>query len=149
MTTANVQPIYIGTPINWELKLASQVTPRLLNTESPTLLGTFGDNGGLIWNIRCLPLGVNVATVLRLYGLKSGVTGFSNASLLFETTLAAVASVDNVSAVDEVEVVMPRIYTKESSTAKGFTAVGGYSIYAGLGTAVASGWQILVNGGNY
>ena len=149
MTTANTQPIYVGSAINWELKLTNQVTPRKITTESPVLLGTFGSNGGLIWNIRCLPLGINAATVLRLYGVKSGSSSFSEASLLFETSLPAIESVSDSLAVSETEVVMPRIYTKESSQAKGFTGEGGYSIYAGLGTAVANGWQILVNGGNY
>lgn len=155
----NTTPIYVKDVINWRARLTTQVVGRKPTVESPVLLGAFGDFGGLLWSIRAVPLGANVATTLLIHGAPAGSTSPASLSLLFEAQLPtiydpAVAYVpvgtnSYTNTPTPIEISLPRIYSRNTEESRGLVRTTGFSIYASLSTAVAGGWDILVEGGNY
>jgi len=159
----NTQPIYTNTIINWDVRLTTQVTDRVLTTTPPEFIGTFGTFGGIIWNIRAVPLGNNAPTTLRIFGARTADSVISSYSLLFEVALPRIVSDVNASGLDlvgtnvatdvhalsDVEVPLPRIYSRNTEESRGLVREGGYSLYASLGVAVASGWDLHLEGGEY
>lgn len=143
MANPNVQTIYPKTIIYWKAKLIAQVTPRDITTETPVLLGTTGDNGCLIHAIDVRHLGDNVATVLRVYSKYSGDDEYF---LENELTLPVVTGSSNTAAIASIPVVLPAILPSGNT---GMHLEAGVSLYAALGTAVASGIIVTVRGGDY
>ena len=143
MANPNVQPIYPKNIIYWKAKLIAQVTPRIITTETPVLLGTVGDNGCLIHAIDIRHLGDNVATVVRLYSKLAGDTEYF---LENELTLAATSSSNNTTAIAPVSFTLPAILPSVNT---GMHLEGGVSLYCSLGTAIASGIIVTVRGGDY
>lgn len=143
MANPNVQPIYPKTIIYWKAKLIAQITPRIITTETPVLLGTVGDNGCLIHAIDVRPLGDNVATVARLYSKLAGDTEYY---LENELTLNATSSSNNTTAIAPVSFALPAILPSGNT---GMHLEGGVSLYCSLGTAIATGVILTVRGGDY
>ena len=143
MANPNVQPIYPKQVIYWKAKLIAQVTPRAITTETPVLLGTVGDNGCLIHAIDVRHLGDNVATVVRLYSKLADDTVYY---LENELTLAATSGSNNTTAIAPFSFTLPAILPASNT---GMHLEDGVSLYASLGTAVASGVIITVRGGDY
>lgn len=143
MANPNVQPIYPKDIINWKARLTTQVTPRVITTETPVLLGTVGVNGALIHNIIVQHLGDNVATVLRLYTREAGETNYF---LEAELSLTAVTSSTNAAAIASVPVVLPAILPSGNT---GLHLAPSVSLFASIGTAIASGVNVIVRGGDY
>lgn len=151
MTTnsANTTPIYPFKIIKWHTKLAAQVTPREITTETPVLLGTAGDNGSLIHSIEVLHLGDNVATVLRIYSQKTTDIDTQANNLYFleiEHSLVATSDATNAAAIAKVIVTLPPILPSGQT---GLHLTGGEKLYCSLGTAIASGVIVKAIGGNY
>lgn len=131
--------------------------------ETPRLLGNIGPFGGIIWNIRAVPLGANVATNLRIYGSPGAESNVTNFRLLYEVPLptitdSATSSVNIpvggsgnslLSAPTPIEVPLHRIYSRNTDESRGLVRTGGYSLYCALSVAVAAGWDIHVEGGDY
>lgn len=158
----NTQPVYTKDIISWNARLITQVAPRKLTTESPVSLGTFGTFGGLLWSIRAVPLGANVASVLRLYGGLPTASSSTDYRLLFEVPLPAIdamTTLDNamvgstgnnaLNAPNGIEVPLPRIYSRNTEESRGLVCTGDYTIHCALSVPVASGWDIFAEGGNY
>jgi hypothetical protein len=162
-TLPNTQPIYTKDIINWAARLTTQVAGRKLTVESPVYLGNFGPFGGLIWSIRAVPLGANVATNLRIYGAPGAESSVVNFRLLFEVPLPSIPdSATNgvnipvgitgnsvLGAPTPIEVPLPRIYSRNTDESRGLVREGNYALYCALSTAVAGGWDVHVEGGNY
>lgn len=162
-TLPNVQPIYSKDIFNWDARLIGQVTARKLTSEFPVGLGTAGTFGSIIWNIRAVPLGANVSTVLRIYNVHSGENSLENYRLLFEVKLPTVSDIATSSvnvpvggygngvgvAPTPIEVPLPRIYSRNTDESRGLILAPSELLYCGLSVAVASGWDIRVEGGHY
>jgi hypothetical protein len=163
MPLPNTQPIYSKDVINWSTRLTTQVAGRKLTVERPVALGSFGQFGGLIWNIRAVPVGINVATNLRIYGAPGAESSVTNYRLLFEVPLpsifgSATAGVNvpiggngnsTLSAPTPIEVPLPRIYSRNTDESRGLAREPGYALYCALSVPVEGGWDIHVEGGNY
>ena len=160
--SANTQPIYTCDIINWDARLIDQVAGRKLTIETPVLLGRFGAFGGIIWSIRAVPLGANVATNLRIYGWAANAVAASDYRLLFEVALPSISDMTNdrntlityygnttMSAPPAIEIPLPRIYTRNTEESRGLVRTGNYSLYCALSAPVASGWDVFIEGGNY
>lgn len=140
----NTQPVYPRTPIHWKRVLAAEVTPRLITTAIPVLVGTVGSNGALIHGIELIHLGSNPSSTLRIYTLKEGETTYFLES---ETTLAATSiSTDGTAATITVPVVLPDILP---SPAKGLHLEGNTQLFASVGVALTNSAILRVRGGNY
>lgn len=139
----NTQPIYPKDILHWRKTLIAQVTPRVITTETPVLLGTVGVNGAIIHNIQVVPLGDNVATVVRLYTQLEAETTYT---LELETTIALVTGSGNVTALDPTSATLPGILP---SPQLGMHLAPGCKLYCALGTAVAAGLVLIVRGGDY
>lgn len=162
-TLPNVQPIYTKDILNWNARLTNQVCARNLITGTPVVLGTTGAFGSIIWNIRAVPLGANVGTVLRLYGAPSTESAVANYRLLFEVKLPTITDTATtgvnvpvggtsnalLAAPTPIEIPLSRIYSRNTDESRGLIREPSYSIYCGLSVAVASGWDIHVEGGHY
>lgn len=139
----NTQPVYPREIIRWRTKLLLQVVPRTITTETPVLLGVAGDNGSIIHNIDVHHLGDNVATVVRLWTQQSDETGYL---LENELSLTATTSTTNAAAIAPVAFTLPAILPSGNT---GMHLAPGESLFAALGTAVASGVIVIVRGGDY
>lgn len=140
---ANNLPIFPHKPVNYRCKLTNHITPRDITTQVPVQLGTAGQHGTLITSMFVRHLGNNTATVLRIYHKNEFETGYS---LLFEATLPAIVTGSDTAAVDGVLITLPDMLPAGS---KGLHLAPGASLYAGLGTAIASGVQVYAIGGEY
>ena len=102
------------------------------------LLFTAGSSGSFIQKFRLKALGTNVATVLRVF-LNNGLTNGTAANNAFfdEIPLPATTASSSSSTSPPIELVV------------NIALPAGFRVYAGLGTAVASGWQVTPIGGDY
>lgn len=141
---ANTTPIYTKYPFHWRIQLVDQLAPRKLTTETPILLGTAGDYGALIWGIQATPLGDNVATVIRIYSKQATDTDYH---FLFEEAVAETTGSTEAAKLVNTDFVLPDIAVVANS--KGLHLESGESLYAALGTAVATGFNLFIRGGNY
>jgi hypothetical protein len=139
----NTQPIYPKEIIYWRKTLIAQVVPRVITTETPVLLGTVGENGAIIHNVQVIPVGDNVATVVRLYTQLVDETTYT---LENEITIAATTSSNNTTALAPISATLPAILP---SPQLGLHLPKECKLYCALGTAVASGLVVVVRGGNY
>lgn len=104
-------------------------------------------NGGRVERIRAVPLGTNVATVLRIFiNNGSDPTTAANNTLYAQATLAATTNTE-IAALAAVE--LPNALTVADGTAFPLVLPPGYRIYATLGTAVAAGYAVQAIGGSY
>lgn len=160
-TLPNVQPIYTKDILNWDARLTSQVCGRKLTAEFPVFLGSAGTFGSIIWNIKALPLGANVTTLLRIFNVNSQENSLDNYRLLFEVKLPTVTDVtvsntpigintnSATSVPTPVEIPLSRIYSRNTEESRGLILAPGQILYCGLSVSVASGWDIRVEGGHY
>lgn len=136
-------------PIFSKLGQVSWVTMTAANTAADgtgtvgTLFTADATNGGRVERIRVLPLGTNVATVLRVF-INNGSTSATaaNNSLLAEialpaTTVTQVSSQTPMDLPNSADLVFPLVLPP------------GYKLLVTLGTAVAAGYSIVATGGTY
>lgn len=104
------------------------------------LIYTAPTDGGIVDSIIAQPLGTNVATVLRLW-LNNGSTTATagNNSYVGQWTLPATTN-SETAAIVSIILPLPRFLQDVPST---------YRLYATVGTAVASGWQLTANAARF
>lgn len=104
-------------------------------------------NGGRVERIRAVPLGTNVATVLRIFvNNGSDPANAANNILYAQVTLAATTN-SEAAALQMVE--LPNAATVVDGTAFPLVLPPGYRLYAALGTAVSAGYAVCAIGGSY
>lgn len=140
---ANTLPIFPLTPLNWHVKLSNQITPRDISTQVPVEFGAAGKNGSLIHTMFVQHLGVNVATVVRLYLKGASDDGYS---LLKELTLPAVGSASEAAEFATINFALPPILPSGNT---GLHLAPGSTLYLALGTAIVSGINVWAFGGEY
>lgn len=98
---------------------------------------TAGANGSFVQRLRFKALGTNVATVARVF-LNNGSanTTSSNNTFYGEFTLPATTLSASTS-------------TGDYDYSLNIALPAGFTIYVGLGTAVAAGWNVTAIGGDY
>ena len=134
---ANDKPIFPLVPrVSWAAITAANTTTN--GTGTVVTVFTAGAEGARVDSIVCKALGTNVATVLRLL-LNNGSanTTAANNTLIAEVALPA-TDASNVNVISG-EIVLQINRSIDAD----------FRVYAVLGTAVASGWQLTAFGGNY
>lgn len=149
--SVNTQPIYPRTPLHWRLPLKAEVCPRIPTTQVPILVGQATSNGSLIHGIEVQPLGDNVKTVLRLYTQASldmtpNLSLQQSYQLLGELDLPATTASNETTAI--ARIVFP-LWDVLPAGNKALHLANGETLYAALGTAVATGFMLYVRGGHY
>ncbi len=144
---ANTAPIFTLTPdIQWgsvDDNSSATAGPILSantamdGTGYVTTVFTAGANGSYVSQLIARPVGTNIATVLRVF-INNGSTNATQANncLLTEVTLAA-STASLVAALLGISVPL------------NFALPSGYKINCTLGTAVAAGYRVMVQGGDY
>jgi len=107
----------------------------VLQTSPSNVIFTAGANGSRVDEIRIKSLGTNVQTAVRIFVNNGGPA--ANDSLLYDKTIAATTLTQNA---EETEVIIRPDFLKLPPL---------YRLYASIGTAVAAGIKITVNGGDY
>lgn len=139
----NTRPPYPGAVKKPRAFLKTQVTPRLITTESPVLLynGTSNSYGAVITSLMAQHAGDNIATVVRLYSKLSSSTAYD---LLLEHATTLVTGSDDLSAITLEEIQLPAMHPGNAwPDNRGFRVEPGESLYVALGTAVATGLTIF------
>lgn len=138
---ANTQPIFsrLG-KLAWNGlvgKTANTTTDMTSGTLYQLLPVADANNGSRIDKVVMQPLGTNVATVLRLWMNNGGATTTAaNNFLVTEVTMPA-TTVSQVAALASV------------TTTLDMALPASYSFYVTSGTAVAAGFSVWVQGGDY
>jgi hypothetical protein len=140
----NISPIYslngdvstnAGTVMNQAILLAANDYTGV--NANNALCFTAGVNGSFIQRLRFKASGTNVATVIRIFLNNGSVhTTATNNSFYGEISLPATAASASAGTVD-------------LDYPKNFAIPAGFTIYVGLGTAVAGGWVVVPIAGDY
>jgi hypothetical protein len=102
-----------------------------------TTVFTAGSNGSYVNQLIARPVGTNIATVLRVF-INNGLTNATQANncLFTEMTLLLSTAIANAA-------------MQGISVPLNFALPAGYKINVTLGTAVAVGYRVMVQGGDY
>lgn len=96
-----------------------------------------GASGAFVESIEALPIGTNVASVLRVF-LNNGSTPATAANnILWEEVSLPATTLTEVAAQTKVVIPLNRAIP------------AGYTLYATIGTTVAAGWRVRVHSGDY
>lgn len=146
-TTGNIQPIWVAkgdvtnngtTGMNQAITLAANDYTGI--NANNTLVFTAGADGARIERLKFTAAGSNVATVARIYiNNGSANTTATNNTLIGEITLP-LTTASATAALISPEFVMPN---------GAFAIGGGFRIYVGLATGVASGWVVTPIAGQF
>lgn len=101
--------------------------------------------------IKLRALGTNVASVLRIFVNNGGANSTpANNSLLFEVSLPA-TTLTEIAAITDIAILFNNTaYLGGATNAQPQLVLPpGYKLNVTLGTAVAAGWQVTCNGGEY
>lgn len=139
---ANTIPIFPLTPkVGFGKVLAANTGTD--GTGTVVLLYTAGGNGSKIDQIRFRHLGVNVASVLRLFINDGGANYF----LAFERSIPALAALSQVAESSDFDITIPKNTTETASPIPYLPA--GYKIYGAVGTVLAAGIMVSIHGADY
>lgn len=143
---ANTTPIFPVTPkIQWGTVLTADATASKNHdgtAAGAVLLFTAGPNGSRIDEIKALPLGTNVASALRIFINNGSVnTTAANNTVYSDTSLPA-STINEVAGQTEVIVRQP-------NDNRSLVLPPNYKLYATIGTTVAAGWEVVVQGGDF
>ena len=143
---ANINPIFPNSPkIQWGTILTVDSTANKNHdgtTTNAVCVFTAGTNGSRIDEIKVLPLGTNVATALRLFiNNGSDNTVASNNSAYADVTIPT-STISEVAGQNEVIIRQP-------NDNRPLVLPAGYKLYATLGTTIATGLQVTVQGGDF
>lgn len=139
---ANTQPIFPLTP---NIGYGKVLTANTALDGTGTLVTCFtaGANGSIVDSLTIVHLGINVATVLRLF-IKDGL----NYTLFFEETIAANTTLSQVAKSVYYEYIFDP--TNGSGTNKKRLSLKPNAlIVASVGTTIAAGVQCTLIGGDY
>ena len=133
---ANTNPIFALTPKVGFATLTTANTAKDGTGAVSTIL-TAGASGMYVDKIKAIPLGTNVASVLRVF-LNNGAdqTSAANNTLLFEKSLPATTLTEVAAQTEQVISI-------------GFAIPAGYKLNVAIATAVAAGWAVSGVGGDY
>ncbi|HEX7644854.1 MAG TPA: hypothetical protein VF472_21850 [Burkholderiaceae bacterium] len=134
--TANVDPIFPLTPKSaWATLTTANAAKD--GTGTVNTVCTAGPNGEYVESITAIPIGTNVASVLRVF-INNGSTNATatNNSLRWEVSLPGTTLTDVTA---QVPVTIP--------IQKAIPA--NYKLNVVLGTAVAAGWQVTCDSDSY
>lgn len=141
---ANTTPIFskVG-HIEWKTVLTANTTTDLTSGTTYLLFTADATNGSRVERIRVIPLGTNVASVLRIW-LNNGSTPATaaNNTLLAEIALPATT-------VSQVTSQTPIDLPASSDLSFPLVLPLGYRLYATLGTVLAAGVSVAAIGGDY
>jgi hypothetical protein len=146
---ANTAPIFskepqIGTPagdIGVTLTAANTAKD---GTGTVGIFFTAGADGGNVERVRAMPLGTNVATVLRIFVNNGGATTTArNNSMICQMTMPATTNSENS------ELLPQELPNVRDTTAFPLKLPAGYRLFATIGTAVAAGIRVTAPGGKY
>lgn len=143
---ANINPIFPITPkIQWGTVLTSDATASKNHdgtTTNAVCIFTAGANGSRIDEIKALPLGTNVATALRIFvNNGSANTTAANNSIYTDVTMQS-STISEVAGQTETVIRQP-------NDNRPLVLPAGYKLYAVVGTTVAAGIQVTVQGGDF
>jgi hypothetical protein len=96
-----------------------------------------GASGAFVESVEALPIGTNVASVLRVFLNNGGATTTAANNILWEEVSLPATTLTEVAAQNKVVIPLNRAIP------------AGYTLYATIGTAVAAGWRVRVHSGDY
>lgn len=137
---ANTIPIFPAVP-----KFPPAMPP-LLTTANTAKDGTgtvvqisapAGANGAFFESIEALPVGTNVATVLRIFLNNGATTTTATNNILWEEVSLPATTLTETAAQTKVVIPLKRAIP------------AGYILYATIGTTVAAGWRVRAHSGDY
>lgn len=134
---ANVSPIFVLAPKNNYASTGTSANTNFDGTGTVVTLLTAGSEGHKITKIRMWHMGTNIATVVRFF-VNNGSTNATaaNNALVYEYTMAAnTASQVAASVPVEIAIDLPLQAT--------------YKLNVTIGTAIASGIMVSLEGGTY
>lgn len=133
---ANIDPIFALTPKAAFAQITAANTAKD-GTGTVSTVATAGANSAMLEDIRCLPKGTNVASVLRVFLNNGGSAAVAaNNSLWFEATLPS-STLTETSQQTPVIIPMNRAIP------------AGYNVNICIGTAVAAGWSFVGTWGDF
>jgi len=134
---ANTSPIFPVTPqIGWTT--LTTVNTATDGTGTVATIFTATTDGSRVDYLRCISLGTNVATLLRVF-LNNGSTNATatNNALFYELPLTSTAASNTSQAGSEIDIPL------------NISLPNGYKINVTIATAVSAGWKVTAVGGNY
>lgn len=135
---ANNNPIFVLLAKNsWATTLTAANTAKDGTGTAPEIFAADATNGGFVNKVVAMPLGTNVATVLRIF-LNNGSSSATaaNNTMIAQVTLPATTNTETA-ALAWVEIPI------------NLAIAPGYKLLATLGTAVSAGYAISAHGGDY
>lgn len=131
---AGTSPIFVATPQMWQVSSGVNANTALDGSGSVALLLTAGANGSKVETVTINPLGTNIATVMRFF---VDITGAGTSyKLVHEETMAA-------NTLSQVAASVPNIWRAN------LILPAGAKMAVTIGTAVASGFLISAQGGDW
>lgn len=135
---ANTSPIYSLAPdIQWGVAITAANTAKDGTGTVNTIFTADATNGGFVQGMRVVPIGTNIATVLRVF-LNNGSTNATAANNAYFASITIPASTNSETA-SIADYYIPL----------NIALPAGYKINVVLGTAVAAGFICSVVGGKY
>ena len=141
---ANIEPIY---PIIPKVSMCKVLTADATASKNhdgtssgAVLLFTAGVNGSRIDSVKAMPLGTNVATVLRLFINNGQDPTVAANNSLFKEVAAPANTINETAAATELKVI---------TTDDLLCLPPNYRLYVVVGTTIAAGLQVTVIGGDY
>jgi hypothetical protein len=146
MTAPNTNPIFPLLPrVQWGTVLTADATASKNHdgtAAGAVLLFTAGANGSRIDEIKALPLGTSVVSALRIFINNGSVnTTAANNSLYADVSLPAI-TISEVAGQSEV-------VARQPNDNRPLVLPPNYKLYATIGTTVAAGWEVTVQGGDF
>lgn len=143
---ANNIPIFPATPkVSWGTVLTADATASKNHdgtTTNAVLLFTAGPNGSRVDEIKALPLGTNVVSTLRVFiNNGSSNTTAANNALYSDSALPAI-TISETAGQNEVIIRQP-------NDNRSLVLPVGYKLYATTGTTMTTGWNVVVQGGDF
>lgn len=136
----------------WAVRLTTQVITRTgTPPESALLANITSANGGMIEGLKCEALGTNVSAVLFLVVLNPSAGSYHLiGQLLLPATGTPTLGAAFTDASQDANAILPVTLFPSSNTTtpnRALRLAPGAKLYACLDRAVASGWDVLANGG--
>lgn len=134
---ANKDPIFSKTPVIGFAQTITAANTARDGTGTTTLVFTAGAEGAFVNKINVVPLGTNVASVLRAFLNNGSTPGTAvNNALIKEMALPATTASE----------ITGQSYL---SMPIDMAIPAGYRIYVTIGTAIAAGISVVCSGGDY
>lgn len=135
---AGTSPVFVATPKNYFLATGLNANTALDGTGSNVILiATAGANGSKIEQVLINHMGTNIASVVRFFVNNGSAVGTAtNNALIHEEAMAA-------NTLSQTAASVPNVWNAA------LILQSGYKLYVTIGTAVASGYMIHAQGGDY